>query len=1143
MNKTEKPNPCGNEISLRFFQKTLFKTFILLFCMGFSTIYANSSYSQTKIDIQVKDVKLNELFNTIQTKSEFVFFYKDDIIDSNKRISLNFKKATLSKILNKAFTGTNLSFTISDRQVIIKKDIPSKNQTSTSKETTKITPQSSVSGVVSDSDGSPLPGANVLVKGTTNGTQTDFDGNYSIDADSGATLVFSYIGFKTKEIAVNGQTSISVTLSEDASQLEEVVVLGYSTQTRGDLTGSVSSVDISEAVKAPVTNAAEALQGRVTGVTVINSGTPGGSPIIRVRGFGTSNSNGPLFIIDGVQTDDASILNNINPSDIKQMNVLKDGAASIYGARASNGVVIITTKNGGYNMDSASIKLDMYTGFSQASNLPDLLNAEQHADVIFQSLTNSGAPVTHPQYGSGASPVVPATIAGAPTTVTTRPNGSSLLDDLFRSGITQNINLSMENGTDTGKYAASISYLNRQGAQIETFYKRAAIRLNSEFKIGSRVTIGQHLNASFSNTRSGDQRNLGNNPLMLAYRNSPLLPVYADDGSYAGTYSNATGLSNPTNPIADLERSSDDYGKNFRVLGDIYASLEIIDGLTFKTSIGGDIQDFNSRIFLATNPEHSEARTDNTLTEEDFDTYNWTWTNTLNYNKQFGDHSINALVGIEAVETRFKGKRIELTTFLFETPDFYLLNTGTGTPNVDYASDDSNSLYSVFGSINYSYQSKYLLSATLRNDTSSRFIGDNKSQTFPSVSAGWLVSNEDFFGSDGPISRLKLKASWGELGNQSIPGNNPTRNISNLSLSLGNYSFDGAGGLNTGAILNSIGNPDLKWETSESINAGVELGFLNDALNFSFEYFKLTTRDLISQDNSLISTTAIDADAPYVNLGTVENTGFDVSLGYQNQTDSGFTYGADFNLSSYKNEVTELVSEFQLGNTDFRGGAVTRTTVGQPISSFYGREVTGFDDTGRFTYRDVDGNGEINDDDRTFIGSPHADFTYGLNLSVAYKNFDLSAFLQGSEGNDIYNYTKVFTDFPTFFNGNRSTRVLNSWTPTNTDATLPALSNSIVNDEANPNSYFVEDGSFLRLKNIQLGYNLPETVMDKIGLDNIRFYLQASNLFTISGYNGVDPEVLPIFNDDGSVDNLTLGVDFGSYPIARIFTFGTNIKF
>ena len=1003
--------------------------------------------------------------------------------------------------------------------------------------------QSTVTGTVTDDTGAPLPGANVLVKGTTTGTQTDFDGNYTITADSGATLEFSYIGFATQEIAVDGQTTINVSMAEDAAALDEVIVTGYSTQTRGDLTGAVSSVDLSEAVKAPITNAAEALQGRTSGVTVLNSGSPGGTPIIRIRGFGTSNSNAPLFIIDGVQTDDASILNNINPSDIKQMNVLKDGAASIYGARASNGVVIITTKNGGYNMETGEIKLDMYTGFSKAANLPDVLTAEQHGDMIFQSLANVGSPVTHPQYGSGRIPVIPGTIQGAPTTVTRRPDGSTWFDDVFRTALTQNFTLSAENGSETGKYAASVSYINRQGTQITTQFKRASIRLNSEFKVGKSVTIGQHLNASFSNTRTGDQRSLGNNPYLLSFRNSPLLPVFADDGSFAGTFSNATGLSNPTNPVADLERSSDDFAKNFRVLGDFYVSWEIVDGLTAKTSIGGDIQDFNSRRFLALNPEHSEARSTNTLTEQNFDTYNWTWTNTLNYSKQFGDHSVNALFGLEAVETRFKGNEVAVNGFLFETPDFYLLSNGTGTPNFNFASDDTNSLYSVFGSVNYSYNNKYLLTATLRRDESSRFIGDNKSDTFPSISAGWAVSEEDFFNTDGFVNRLKLKGSWGQLGNQTIPGNNPTQNISSLSLSQANYSFNGDGGLTTGAILTSVGNPDLRWETSTSINAGVELGFLDNALNFSFEYFKLTTNDLISQDNSLISTTAIDASAPFVNLGSVENTGFDVSLGYQTQTESGFSFGADLNISAYDNEVTELVSAFQLGSSAFRGGAVTRTQVGQPISSFFGREVTGFDDNGRFTYRDIDNNGEINDDDRTFIGSPHPDFTYGLNLNFGYKNFDLTAFFAGSEGNDIYNYTKVFTDFPLFFNGNRSTRVLDSWTPQNTNATLPALGNAIVNNEADPNSYFVEDGSFLRLQNFQIGYSLPETLLDRTGMKGVRFYLQASNLFTITGYDGVDPEVQPVFNDDGSVNNLTLGVDFGSLPIARIFTFGTNFKF
>ncbi|MDC6366790.1 MULTISPECIES: TonB-dependent receptor [Flavobacteriaceae] len=1158
MNKMTNPKPLGRIISLRSYFWTIMRIFLLFIAIGLSSVYANSNYAQTKIDIYVNDVTLEDLFKEIQSKSEYIFFYKDDIINPNERVSLDLKNAKLSQILRKAFSSTDLSYKIDDRQVVVVKKTEKQIQ---SEDNSVKVEQVSISGTVTDENGDPLPGANVIEKGTTNGTQTDFDGNYTISVGSNAVLMFSYVGFAAKEIPVNGQTTVNVTLMEDASLLEEVVVLGYSTQTRGDLTGSVASVDLSEATKAPLVNAAEALEGRVTGVSVINSGDPGTAPTIRVRGFGSTNANGPLFIIDGVQTTDASILNAINPEDIAQMNVLKDGAASIYGARASNGVVIIATKNGGYNQDSANISLDMYVGFSRASNLPSVLNAQQHGEMIFESLTNDGLTPSHPQYGDGPTPVVPSSIIGAPVPVTTRTSGN-WLDDVFGNAPTQNISMSMDNGTERAKYNVSLSYLNREGAQLKSFFRRGLLRANSEFKVGNKIRVGEHLNVSFANSSTPKFRNadLGGNPLSLAQRSSPLLPVRADDGSFAGTYSNALGLSNPTNPVADLTRASDDFYKTIRILGDIYASYEFLDGLTFKTSIGGDLELQNSRQFLATNPEHGEPRTTNTLTEFDYDSYNWIWTNTLNFNKTYGKHSVNVLAGLEAVETRVKQKTINVTGFLFEDPDFYLLDRGSGTPNFGFVGDVTNSLFSVFGSLNYSFDNKYLMTATLRRDSSSNFLGDNRSDIFPAVSAGWLVSAEDWFNTDGIINRFKLKASWGELGNQAVPAANPTINVSNINPAQSNYAFDGSGPT-TGAIVGAIGNPDLRWETSESTNIGAEFGFLDSALSFGIEYFKITTNDLIAQDLSVISTTAIDANAPFVNLGNIENTGFDITLGYQNQTDSGFSYGIDVNVSTYKNEVTNLSSDFQVGDTRFRGGAMTRTEVGRPISSFFGLQVDGIfssesevssapdqgfetaaDGVGRFRYRDVNGDDQINDDDRTFIGSPHPDFTYGINLNLGYRNWDFSAFLSGVSGKDAYNYSKIFQDFPTFFNANRSTRVLDSWTPNNTDAILPALSSTIVNNETSPNSYFVEDASYLRLKNIQIGYTLPDSILEKIGVDNIRLYVQASNLFTITDYNGLDPEI-PIIIRNGAVDNLTQGVDVSATPLTQIFTFGTNFKF
>ncbi|PCE62571.1 SusC/RagA family TonB-linked outer membrane protein [Sediminicola luteus] len=1001
--------------------------------------------------------------------------------------------------------------------------------------------QSAVSGTVTDADGVPLPGASVVVKGTTTGAQTDFDGNYSITASSDATLVFSYVGYASKEIAVNGQSTINVSLSEDLNELDEVVVLGYSTQTRGDLTGSVASVDVGEATKVPVVSVGEALQGRVTGVTVTTPGQPGDAPVIRVRGYGTTNVNGPLFIIDGVQTQDASILNSINPADIDQYNVLKDGAAAIYGARAANGVIIVTTKSGGYNMEKATLSVDTYTGFSKVGDLPGLLTAQQHGDMIFQSQSNSGVTPDHPQYGNGSNAVVPTQLQGVPVAATVQPGGTDWLDEIFRTAPTQSINVSLQNGTESGKSFLSLGFLNRDGVQEFTGYKRGIVRANTEFKIGKRVKIGEHMGVSFSETRAGNQ-------VGTALRTSPLIPVYDDAGAFAGSYTAAAGLGNTENPYAILSRAQDNYRTELRVFGDVYASVDILDGLQFKTSLGVDVKAFDGRFFNPKNPEHSEARSTNTLTEEDYNRYEWVWSNTLSYNKTFGDHNVNAVVGVEALETRQKGKNISRNDYLFEDPNFYLLSNGTAPPTIGFAYDNSSSLYSIFGTANYSYKSRYLFTATVRRDKTSRFAEGNQVGVFPSFSAGWVASEEDFFNVDF-INRLKIKASWGQLGNQELPVANPYLNISEISESGSFYPFDGASPT-TGAQLSAVGNPDIKWETSETKNIGFEMDMLDSRLSLGFEYYQIDTEDLISQDNSLISTTAIDAAAPYVNFGSMRNKGFDLSIGYIDQTDSGFSYGVTANISHYKNEVTELITDFYTGDS-FRQGAVTRTEVGRPISSFYGRVVEGIFQSdaevsahatqagaapGRLKYKDVNNDGVINDEDRDYIGSPHPDFTYGLNLTAGYKNFDLSAFFTGSSGNDIYYHQRIYTEFPTFFNLNRTTAVLDAWSTSNTGGSVPALSTSVVNEETNPNSYFVEDGSYFRLKNLQLGYNLPSEITEKMGMSNFRVYLQGTNLFTITDYSGMDPEV-------GARNARTIGVDTGTYPISKIYTLGVNLKF
>ena len=1000
-----------------------------------------------------------------------------------------------------------------------------------------------VNGTVSSQDG-PLPGATVLVKGTTTGVSTDFDGNFSIEAGEDAVLVVSYIGYATQDVSVAGQDTIMVMLASD-NELDEVIVTSYGAQTRGSVTGSVAVVDMDDAVKTPVVNAAETLQGRVTGVSVVTSGNPGQAPKINIRGFGTSNNTNPLYIIDGVQTDDPLVLNNINPTDIEQMNVLKDGAAAIYGARASNGVIVITTKGGGYNMDEAKVSFDFYTGTSQISNSPEMLNVQQHAQMIWDSYRNDGVTPSHPQYGSGASPVVPSSVIGYRRVVSynpivfsetnpatgrafsapVAPGGTDWIDAISRNAPTTNAAFSVANGSESARYYFGVGYLDRQGVLNHQGFKRGNLKFNSEAKIKDRLRVGQHINLSYTNTKPGT-----NEAVEGALRMTPLLPVTDTDGNYTGVA--GPGLSNTRNPAAQLYRTRNDYFKRLNIIGDVYASYDITDALTAKTTFAGGLGTFDSRQFTSLDPEHGEPISTQTLNEQNQSSYNWNWTTTLNYNEEFGDHSINALAGIEYVKNGGKGNGVTRQGYLFEEPTFYLLNNGSGAPNVSYAYDGYSTLYSLFANVNYSYADKYFLTVTVRNDESSRFDA-YKSDIFPSFSAGWDLSKEDFFPADGAVNYMKIRGSWGQLGNQTLPADNPTINISGLSESLADYSFNDSSNTQ-GALLQQVGNPNLKWETSETINFGVDLGMLDSRLSITAEYFQIKTKDLITRDFSLISSTAIDAGAPLVNLGDVENTGIDFSIGYGDTTSSGFSYDVSVNVSHYKNTVTSLINDAPVfGQTGIRNGEVNRTKVGEELAHFYGREVTGLDSNGRMTFAgDTDGDG----DDRNIIGSPHPDFTYGININLGYKGFDVAAFFNGSQGNDIYNYNKVFTEFGLFFLGNRSANVLNAWTPSNTNTDVPALSASYPLEETAPNSYLVEDGSFLRLKNLQIGYTLPDSLIGSLGVDSMRLYLQGTNLLTITDYSGYDPEII-------RNNNLNLGVDQRIFPFAKTLSIGTNIKF
>ena len=1012
--------------------------------------------------------------------------------------------------------------------------------------------QDTISGSVSDADNNPIPGATIVVEGTNTGVVTDFDGNYQINASTGDQLTFSSLGFGSQTITVGNQNQINVTLMSSVDILDEVVVSGYQTQQRRSLSGAIGTVDTDEAFKTQVTNAAEALQGRVAGVSVVSGGGPGSAPVIRIRGYATTNSNSPLYVIDGIQTTDTNVMRDINPRDIENISVLKDGAAAIYGARASNGVIVVTTKKGNYNSKN-TLEVNATYGMSQVTRYPDMLNVQQHADMTWQSILNDGNTPTHPQYGSGPTPSVPvflnvpipsgAEYEGAGAKV--QPGGTKWFEEIFDPAATTEVSVAASGGSEEGKYLMSVRYLNQEGVIIHTGFESVSTRLNSEFKIGDKITISENLNITYDK-----EQGASGNPIQNAAFSSPLVPVRDTNGNFAGTYSNSARVGIANNPVADLARGADDYNKNLRVIGDVSFKYQITPELLFKTSAGITMRDLNGRYFTALNPEHGEAISNNTLNEQSFRQDEWVVTNFLNYKNSFGDHTLDVLIGTEATKNNYKGFGALRTGYLFEDPGFYLLTNGSGVPVISGGGANSSSIFSLLGTANWSYGGKYFATATVRKDDTSRFAQAEADAIFPSVSGAWLVSSEDWFDSS-VFDTLKMRASWGELGNQQIGGSNLDVNISGLSEGTGFYAFSGSGGATPGAVIGSKGNPLLTWETMTSTNFALDMGFLDNKLTATIDVFSNETTGLVAQDTQKISTTAIDAAAPYTNLGAMKSTGFDLSLNYSDTTSSGLTFSINANATKATNEVTELISDFYSGGSQ-RIGSMTRTSVGEPISYFYGRNVLGIFQTaaevaghatqdgagvGRFKYEDINGDGVINDNDRTKIGDPHPDLIFGINLNMGYKNWDMSMFWNGSMGNDIFDYTALYYETPYFFNGGRSTRVLDSWSPTNTGAALPALSETILNNEfTSANSFFVRDGSYLRLRTLQIGYTLPDTIASKLGASSARVYYNGTNLLTLTDFTGLDPEV----PRGGALD---IGVYSAQYPTNSASSLGINIKF
>lgn len=1032
--------------------------------------------------------------------------------------------------------------------------------------------------IVNATDNSPIVGASIQVKGTNTGAVSGPDGGFSIQVPNDqAVLVVSFIGFNSQQVPVDGHSTLTIKLQESASQLNEVVVMGYTAQQKKDITGSVSIVNVDNLKQVPAGTLESQLQGMAAGVTVINSGAPGGGSNFRIRGITSLGNTDPLIIVDGVQVGS---MQDINPYDIESIQVLKDaGAAAIYGVRGSNGVVIITTKKGKAGV--TKVNYDGYIGTQRplSGNVWNIATPQEEANLIWQSYKNDGIAPSHPQYGNGPTPVLPDYIIptgakeGDPGTSPsdyvfdpgqpddnriTRANkaGTDWFHAIFKPALQMQHSISASGGNDKSNYLFSLEYLNQEGTLIYTYLKRYGVRMNSNFKVGDHIRVGENAYVYYKQNPGFTNQNEGN-AISFSYREPPIIPIYDIMGNFAGT--GAKGLSNAQNPYANQYRTKDNKSNDWAVLGNVYAEVDFLKHFTARTQFGGNYDNYYYYYFTYTAYENAEGATNpNSYTEGAGYNSSWTWTNTLRYNQQFGNHNVALLVGSEAVNNFGRSMVGSRTNYVITDPTYWELNTGSGAVSNNGSVYTNNTLFSLFGRLDYSYKDKYLLAATLRRDGSSMLAPQSRYGYFPSVSLAWRISQESFMKNITWINDLKLRGGWGKLG--SLNNINPT-NAYTLYAQLSSRSYYDLNGTGTSSLLgwynSQLGNPNAKWEGDILTNIGFDATVLGDRLDVSLDWYKKAINGLLFPVS--LPATAGGAAAPFVNLGNIQNTGIDFSGTYHARISSEFNLDLTGTLTSYNNKIVKLPFQYQdyysAGST--RIGAFTRAQVGHPIGAFFGYKVIGyFQDAndvaksptqtgaapGFFKYLDANGDGKITDADRVFFGNPNPKFTYGLNVAATYKHFDLSAFFYGVYGNDVINYVKYWLDFWQVFEGAVSKdAVYNSWSPNNPNPKTPILTTKAnFSNTTVFNSWYMEKGSYFRCKQLQIGYTIPSARLSKIGIDRLRIYVQAVNLFTITKYSGLDPEL----QGSNLSDNTNFGIDLGNYPDnQKAYFVGVNLSF
>lgn len=1128
-------------------------------------------------------ISLKEALKKLESRFDISIAYQSNILDG-KVLSKNLSSCkTPEEAIQKALMPYSLTFKEIRKNFYFISQIGKVKIHPSSQDETA--PQHTVIGKVTDEKGNVLPGVTVKITGTNLGTVTNSDGTFSLvipQKESNTTLEVSFIGYTTKKIVVGDKHEFNIVLSQATNSLDAVVVTGYTTELKKDLTGSVDVVNVKDMIRQPTGEVTSMLQGQAAGVTVLGSGQPGDNPMVLIRGINTFGDNAPLYIVDGVPTE---AIWELNPNDIASMQVLKDaGAASIYGARASNGVIVITTKRG---EGKVKVQYDAYYGrqYPKSGNVWNLLDPMEMATLKWAAYKNSGLPTTGILYGKGAKPVLPdyiqpeGAMEGSPGTAPsdyfvdpdytgdeyfdfhriTKANkkGTDWYHAVFKPAPITSHNLNISGGGANGNYLFSLNYFNQEGTLIYTSLKRYSIRSNTQYNITPNIHIGENLFFSVSDNPTADilENNSSSAPINNAYRMQPIIPVYDIMGNFAGTYGQELG--DAANPVAIMYRKRNNKSIDNHLFGNIYANVDFLKYFTFHTSFGGAIDGGWGHSFTYPTYENSENSQNNKFDASSYHSYAWTWTNTLTFHRDFNQvHSVKVLLGTESNQESGGSLGGETTNYFSFDPNYTNLSTGSGVRS-NYSDRYESDLYSLFGRLDYSYKDKYLVSGTLRRDGTSKLL-NNRYGWFPAVSAAWRISEEGFMKNISWLTSLKIRGSWGIMGNQRNvdPDNAYTLYGGNLSTSY--YDINGT---NNSIILgfqqNRIGNPDARWEKDVNANIGIDAVLLHGGIELTADYYRKDIKDLLY--NPELPGVEGVATPPYVNIASMKNDGIDLTLTGRVSVSPDLKLNGILTFTTYRNKIIKVSN-----TANYFDESHIRNQVGHPLSSFYGYKINGFwdskseitqadqeaqkaegdpdaiyqeaEDVGRFRYADLNHDGLITPDDRTFLGNPNPKFTAGLNLGATYKNFDFSAFLYESYGNQIWNQILWWTDFFNHNGVNSKTALYNSWTPTHLNAKAPIqlyVSNFSTNGA--DNSYFIENGSYLRLKNIQVGYTFRSSLLNKISIQNMRVYAQAANLFTITKYSGIDPEI--------GGDVTEFGVDKGTYPSQLEVLVGLNVTF